>query len=169
MVPDDLWDRVQGIRNPDWRLLRSARVYAWPLSGLVTCTCGWSMAGVAGGRQGHRVRYYACTHPRFHPLDARPSVRADYAERWFVAQLTDLAASPQLVADASARTQKTPPRCVGRCPRSARAWDTPWRWGETGRAPGAHFLSGFQPRRAIRAKFASRLVLADAFEPGARS
>ena len=100
VVDEDLFDRVQMVRNPDWKLTRTSKVYPWPLSGILRCECGWTMAGVACGSMTHRVRRYTCRHPRYHGFDHRPSVRADVAEAWFLDRLRGLGAKPELLSDA---------------------------------------------------------------------
>jgi DNA invertase Pin-like site-specific DNA recombinase len=99
VVDADLWDLVQTVHNPDFRTLRASRVYPWPLSGVLHCWCGWTMGGVASGKEGRRVRYYSCRHPRYHGDDARPSIRADRAEGWFVDGVRRLAGDPQVLRD----------------------------------------------------------------------
>jgi DNA invertase Pin-like site-specific DNA recombinase len=166
VVPEELWDRVQTVRNPDWRATRAQRVYPWPLSGILTCFCGWSMAGIAGGRKGGRIRYYACRHPRHHPLDARPSIRADYVERWFTAQLGELVASPELVEAASRRTAEEHLTALRQSLAAARAeledLDRQRRmaWGlqADGRIAAGELAERLEELRASRETVAARIV-----------
>lgn len=107
VVDEGLFDRVQLVRNPDWKLLRTARVYPWPLSGVLRCSCGWTMGGVASGKQGQRTRYYACRNPKQHADAPRPSIRADKAEAWLLDRLRQLVAEPELVSQFRAQASQS--------------------------------------------------------------
>ncbi len=108
VVPEDLWDAVQLVRNTDFKQV-GARRWPWPLKG-VRCLCGACLTGVAtmdkcskcrAGKTKHqhsRIRYYRCNNPIAHAgRGARRSWRADLLEGQFVDLLRRLESQPEMI------------------------------------------------------------------------
>jgi len=59
VVDEELFDRVQATKNPDFKSLR-LQSWPFPLAHAVRCTCGTMLSGQCSGRAGYRIRYYVC-------------------------------------------------------------------------------------------------------------
>jgi DNA invertase Pin-like site-specific DNA recombinase len=95
VVNCDLWDKVQLIKNPDFKL-HAKRKWPWPLRGAVRCAeCGYALTGSTPGSKTCRIRYYVCLSPQHERGFCH---RADALEEQFAELLDRLVASPELIA-----------------------------------------------------------------------
>jgi DNA invertase Pin-like site-specific DNA recombinase len=109
VVDENLFDRVQALRNPDFKSLRQ-QSWPFPLAHAVRCTCGILLSGQCSGHKDSRSRYYVCRNIARHGY--YPHHNAKALEAQFQDQLRRLRAgdalafSPRISATLDALRQR---------------------------------------------------------------
>ncbi|HEY2473705.1 MAG TPA: recombinase family protein [Candidatus Cybelea sp.] len=84
VVDEEVFDRVQTTKNPDFKSLRK-QSWPFPLAHTLRCTCGTLLSGQCSGRENYRTRYYVCRAIARHGF--YPHHNADTVEQQFAEQI----------------------------------------------------------------------------------
>src|SRR5579862_518617 len=155
VVDEDLFDRVQAMKNPDFKSLRQ-QSWPFPLAHAVRCTCGTLLSGQCSGRAGYRVRYYVCRSIARHGY--YPHHNAETLEAQFERQLqrlhgrSGLAFSPRIRSTLGAlreRETRTKTEIAELDRRRQRVWEI----AEAGSVPAAEVRPRLEQIAADRERF----------------
>jgi DNA invertase Pin-like site-specific DNA recombinase len=161
VVAAELFDRVQALKNPDFKSLRQQSC-PFPLAHAVRCTCGSLLSGQCSGREGYRIRYYVCRGVARHGY--YPHHNAEALERQFQQQLRRLRAAdgqtfaPRIAATVDAlldREARIRSDVANLDRRRRRVWEI----GEAGDVPPAEVKQRLAQIGADRERYENELGL----------